>query len=88
MSPHAIPPTTEIFPWRQFVQRHPHLLNEQRVQWALRKRRKNGLSAGGAVFDSTCGEMLIHEPKFLEWFFGLSGRAKPRRGRFAKRTSA
>lgn len=36
----------------------------------------NGLSA--AVFDSPCGELLIHEPSFLAWLLGLSGRATPR----------
>jgi hypothetical protein len=43
----------------------------------------NGLS--GAVFDSPCGELLIHEPSFLAWFLGLGGRAKPRAGRKAGR---
>ena len=43
----------------------------------------NGLSA--AVFDSPCGELLIHEPSFLAWFLGLAGRAKPRAGRSAGR---
>ena len=41
----------------------------------------NGLTA--AVFDSPCGELLIHEPSFLAWFLGLSGRAMPRAGRRA-----
>jgi hypothetical protein len=81
MSPQTLPPTTEIFPWRPFVQRHPSLLNDHRMSWALRKRTENGLSDCGAVFDSPCGEILVHEPKFLAWFLGLSGRAKPRSGR-------
>jgi hypothetical protein len=34
-----------------------------------------------AVFDSPCGELLIHDPSFLAWFLGLSGRAKRRAGR-------
>ena len=38
-----------------------------------------------AVFDSPCGELLIHEPSFLAWFLGLSGRARPRAGRTGRR---
>jgi hypothetical protein len=74
----ALPPSSEVYPWRQLVGRHPNLLSEPRVQWALRNRRKNGLQAADAVFDSPCGELLIHEPAFLTWFLGLAGRAKPR----------
>lgn len=73
------PPTSELFPARQLVARHAHLLNEHRVAWALRQRRCNGLAKTGAVYESPCGELLIHEPAFLSWFLGLSGRAKPRR---------
>lgn len=73
-----LPPTTELFSRRQFVERHKHLLNEHRVAWALRNRKSDGLAAIRAVFESPCGETLIHEPAFLAWFLGLSGRAKPR----------
>ena len=76
-----IPPLSEVYPRRELVDRHPHLLNEHRVAWALRNRRTNGLSAAGAVFESPCGELLIHEPAFLAWFLGLAGRAKPRAAR-------
>jgi hypothetical protein len=68
----------ELYPRRQLTERHPDLLPENRVAWALRNRRKNGLNTAGAVFDSPCGELLIHEPRFLAWFLGLAGRAKPR----------
>lgn len=74
----ATPPTTELFTQRQLAERHPHLLNHNRIVWAVRHRRKNGLSTVGAVFDSPCGELLIHEPAFIRWFLGLAGRAKPR----------
>ena len=77
----TLPPTSELFTSRQLAQRHPHLLNEHRLAWALRHRRDNGLSTAGAVFDSPCGELLIREPAFLSWFLGLSGRGKPRRVR-------
>jgi hypothetical protein len=75
----SIPPMTELVTKAQLVARHPHLLSLNRVTWALRCRATNGLSA--AVFDSPCGELLIHEPSFLAWFLGLSGRGKPRAGR-------
>lgn len=75
----SIPPTSELFNSRQLSARHQHLLSEHRVAWAVRHRQKNGLTAAGAIFDSPCGELLIHEPAFLAWFLGLSNRAKPRR---------
>ena len=77
----ALPPTSELYTRQQLPPRHPHLLNDHRVAWALRNRRKNGLEAAGAVFESPCGELLIHEPRFLAWFLGLAGRAKPRAAR-------
>jgi hypothetical protein len=42
-------------------------------------RAVNGLS--DAVYDSPCGDLLIHEPFFLAWFLGLTGRPKARAGR-------
>jgi hypothetical protein len=75
----SLPPMSELYTSRQMTARHQHLLSEHRVAWALRHRRINGLSTSGAVFDSPCGELLIHEPAFLAWFLGLSNRAKPRR---------
>ena len=72
----TIPPTSELFPQDQIVQRHPTILFKSRVQWAIRNRHKNGLE--DAVFESRGGEILIHEPSFLRWFLGLAGRAKPR----------
>lgn len=77
----ALPPTTELFTQRQLAERHPHLLNYNRIVWGIRHRHTNGLTATGAVFESACGELLIHEPSFLRWFLGLAGRAKPRAGR-------
>jgi len=75
----SLPPISELYTSRELAQRHPRLLNDHRLAWATRHRQKNGLSAAGAVFDSPCGELLIHEPAFLAWFLGLSNRAKPRR---------
>ena len=69
-------PRKDIATKAQLVARHPHLLSVNRVTWALRCRAANGPTA--AVFDSPCGELLIHEPSFLAWSLGLSGRAKPR----------
>ena len=82
-APPFVPPTTELVTKAQLVAKHPHLLSVNRVAWALRCRAVNGLS--DAVFDSPCGELLIHEPSFLAWFLGLSGRAKPRAGRMGGR---
>jgi hypothetical protein len=79
MQSQNLPPTCELFTSRPLIERHPHLLNASRVAWALRNRKANGLTESRAVFESPCGELLIHEPKFLEWFLGLTGRTKPRR---------
>ena len=78
MSDAVLPPTTEICTRHELAKRHPHLLSEHRVAWALRNRSKNGLSACRAVFESPCGELLVREPAFLAWFLGLDGRGKPR----------
>ena len=75
----SVPPTTELVTKAQLIARHSHLLSANRVAWALRRRTVNGLS--DAVFESPCAELLIHEPSFLAWFLGLSGRGKPRAGR-------
>lgn len=79
-----VPPASEIFPANVFPQRHPHILSGHRVTWALRNRRKNGLEAAGAVFESPCGQLMVHEPAFLAWFLGLAGRSKPRALRKAR----
>ena len=82
-APPSVPPMRELVTKTQLIAKHPHLLSVNRVAWALRCRRVNGLS--DAVFDSPCGELLIHEPSFLVWFLGLSGRAKPRARRTGRR---
>lgn len=76
-----LPPASELFTRKQLVERHSHLLNKHRIDWALRNRARNGLDACGAVFHSPCGEDLIREPAFLAWFLGLAGRSKPRAAR-------
>lgn len=73
-----LPPPEELFVRQEFAARHPRLLSENRVYWAVRNRRTNGLIAAHAVYESPCGELVIHEPSFIAWFLGLSGRAKPR----------
>jgi hypothetical protein len=83
----SLPPTAELFNKRQLAERHPTFLNASRVEWSLRKRKTNGLSAAGAVFESASGELLAHEPKFLAWFLGLAGRKKPRASRRRARAS-
>jgi hypothetical protein len=74
----VLPPTSELCTRRELTRRHPHLLSDHRVAWALRNRKKNGLSACRAVFESPCGELLVREPAFLAWFLGLAGRSRPR----------
>jgi hypothetical protein len=79
--PRTLPPTSELYTRQQLADRHPHLLNESRVAWSLRNRKRNGLTAARAVFDSPFGRLLIHEPSYIAWFLGLAGRAKPRASR-------
>jgi hypothetical protein len=38
MIPREIPPSSELFPRHALVERHPNLLTQSRVQWALRNR--------------------------------------------------
>jgi hypothetical protein len=79
-----LPPVTELFSVRDLASRHPNLLSENRLRWAIRNRHKNGLESAGAVFESPVGEFILHEPSTLTWLLGLSGRAKPRRARRAR----
>ena len=76
-----LPPAAEIFNLSQLAERHPRLLPKSRLQWAARNRRKNGLQAANAVFESPAGELLFHEPATIAWLLGLVGRKKPRASR-------
>jgi len=78
-----IPPTSELFSKEALVERHPNLLTYPRVQWALRNRTRNGLSS--IVHESKSGQLLVHEPEFLRWYLGLTGRSKPRASRAVRR---
>jgi hypothetical protein len=78
----AIPPTSELFSKEALVERHPNLLTYPRVQWALRNRARNGLSS--VVYESKSGQLLVHEPEFLRWYLGLTGRSKPRASRILR----
>jgi hypothetical protein len=82
-----LPPTTELFSLRDLADRHPVLLSENRLRWAIRKRNSNGLARAGAVFESPVGEFILHEPATLTWLLGLSGRARPRASRRKKRST-
>ena len=75
---HELPPTSEIFTLRQIAERHPRLLPENRLRWAVRNRERNGLAAANAVYESPFGVLLLHEPALMVWILGLSGRSKPR----------
>ena len=72
----VLPPASELFHIRTLVERHPQILTESRVRWAVRQRESNGLA--DAVFEARAGGLIVHEPAFLAWFLGLSGRNKPR----------
>jgi hypothetical protein len=80
-----IPPTSELFSKEALVERHPNLLTYARVQWALRNRASNGLSS--VVYESKSGQLLVHEPEFLRWYLGLTGRSKPRAARILRRSA-
>lgn len=82
----GIPPTSELFSKEALVERHPNLLTHPRVQWALRNRARNGLSS--VVYESKSGKLLVHEPEFLRWYLGLTGRSKPRASRIPRRGMA
>jgi len=81
-----IPPTSDLFSKEALVERHPNLLTYPRVQWALRNRATNGLSS--VVYESKSGQLLVHEPSFLRWYLGLTGRSKPRAPRSLGRSQA
>ena len=85
---HDVPPAAEVFPLKTIELRHPELLQENRLRWAWRNRKSNGLLSCGAAIESPVGEILFHEPSLLRWLFGLAGRAKPRSTRRSKRRAA
>jgi hypothetical protein len=85
MIAHALPPTAELFALRDLAARHPNLLSESRLKWAIRNRRENGLQSAGIVFETKGGELVLHEPAFLQWWLGLAGRHTPRAPRKRRR---
>jgi hypothetical protein len=88
MTTHALPPTSELYPLKDLVARHPNLLSESRLKWALRNRKANGLQTAGIVFETRGGELVLHEPGFIAWWLGLSGRHSPRAPRRKRRQAA
>ena len=83
MSNSRIPPTEEIICRQELVRRHPTLLTEASVQWALRNRASNGLAS--AVYETRSGALRVHESSFINWFLGPKGshELKARRVRVA-----
>ena len=73
-----LPPATEIFNLSDMAARHPRLLPKNRLLWAARNRRRNGLAAANAVFESPTGQLFFHEASTLAWLLGRAGRSKPR----------
>jgi len=84
MTMRAIPPSHELFTIPALAARHPNFLTDSKVRWAVRQRAKNGLLE--SVFETRSRQNLIHEPGFLQWFLGLTGRSKPRAPRRSRRT--
>jgi len=80
-----LPPTSELCSKVALVERHPNLLTHCRVQWALRNRATNGLAS--VVYETRSGQLLVHEPEFLRWYLGLTGRSKPRASRTRPRSA-
>ena len=72
------PPVDELFSIKRLAERHPNLLPESRIRWAVRNRASNGLAEVGAVFLSPVHEFFLHEPAMIRWVLGLAGRNKPR----------
>ncbi len=81
-----IPQPSELFELLPLAERHPQLLTPNRLRWAARNRKHNGLEAAGGVFESPAGVLLFSEPAVIQWVLGLSGRGKPRATR--RRTAA
>lgn len=73
-----VPPSSELFAWREMPRRHPTLFNEHRIKWAMRNRKANGLEDAGVIYETQAGEIFLHEPGFIGWFLGLQGKNKPR----------
>lgn len=88
MNAAPIPNTAELFGLRDLAARHPNLLSEARLKWAIRNRNANGLDAARIVFETKGGELVVHEPAFLQWWLGLSGRHTPRAQRRKRRRAA
>jgi hypothetical protein len=82
-----LPSTAQLFGLRDLAARHPNLLTESRLRWAIRNRRANGLDAAGVVFETKGGELVVNEPSFLRWWLGLSGRHSPRASRRRRRAA-
>jgi len=80
-----LPPIRELFSILGLAARHPDLLKDSRIRWAVRNRACNGLAEAGAVFETRSSGILIREPAFLAWWLGLTGRAKPRATRRPRR---
>jgi len=71
-----IPPLSELFSKEALVERHPNLLTHPRIPRASRTRATDGLSS--VVYESMSGQVLVHEPGFLRWYLGLTGRSTTR----------
>ena len=65
------PATSELYNSRQLAGRHPHLLNEHRVAWAVRNRQKNGLRH----WENPRDVLLTLQPEQFEFLIAALYRA-------------
>ena len=75
----ALPPTEALLTRADLLAKHPTLLTPNRLKWALRNRKHNGLEKSGAIIESPLGVLLIHQYKFLEWVCGKRGLRRSRK---------
>lgn len=66
----------EYFPLTVFAQRQPeHVKSLGALRWHCARRDENGMSASGVVIETATGRLVIHEPSFFAWYFGVDQAA-------------
>lgn len=66
----------EFFLLKAFTDRHPqHVASLGALRWHCARRDENGMAACGAVIETATGRLLIHEPSFFRWYFGIDRKA-------------
>jgi hypothetical protein len=68
----AVPSPDDCFPLSVFAQRQPkHVKSLGALRWHCARREQNGMAAIGAVVETATGRLVIHEPSFFAWYFGV-----------------